>query len=152
MTPEEAHNMLNIMPMAGNTYFDVQLALEKESNQDDDKVLLQRLIKNFFYNKKIEPGREYFSPRRECNYGEDGDLIDNQLIIYGCDFKKMKEVKREFETTQAVVINPSNFKLVYQDRGSAWQALLKNAKEPAALLSKVESDEVHVPKGKCLDR
>jgi hypothetical protein len=140
--------MLNIMRTNGSSYFDVQLAVEKESNQDHDKVLIQRLIKNFFYNKKIEPGSEYFSPRRECNYGEDGDLIDNQLIIYGCDFKKMKQVKKEFETTQAVVINPSNFKLIYQDRGSAWKALLKNAKEPSVLLSKVESEEENLPKGK----
>jgi len=148
MTPEETQSLLNLQPMPGSTYFDVQLAIERESTLDDEKVLIQRLVKNFFYNKKIEPGNEYFSPRRECSYEEGEDLIDNQIIIHGCDFKKMKLVKKEFETNQAMVINPSNFKLIYKDKGSAWQALLKNTKEPSVLLSKAESDEDHIPKGK----
>jgi len=62
---------------------------------------------------------------------------------------KLKDVKRSFETKEAVRINPSNFKLIYPDRGSAWQAFVKNAKEPTALYGKRESEESPAPSGKC---
>lgn len=65
--------------------------------------------------------------------------VSNELIIYGCDFKKLKAVKREYETTQAIRINESNFKLIYPDYASAWNAINKNAKDPSSLVRKMES-------------
>ena len=43
---------------------------------------------------------------------------------------KLKDVKKDYETKEAVRINPSNFKLIYPDRGTAWKALCKNSKMP----------------------
>lgn len=58
---------------AGSTYFDVQLAICKEDNLDDDPnaVINRRLIKFFEYGKKIQPGMEYFCSRKESDSSED---------------------------------------------------------------------------------
>ena len=66
------------------------------------------------------------------------DLIENEIVVFGYDFMKMKEVKKAYDTTDAIMINPSNFKLIFPDRGAAWKALVMNAKEPATLVGKVE--------------
>ena len=105
---------------------------------------MKRLSKFFEYNKKIEPGSEYFTSRKEPS--KQSELSDNELIIFGCDFKKLKLVKKEYMTQKAVVINPSNFKLVYPDRGTAWKAIEANAKEPNALANKRESEEDPLPR------
>ena len=60
---------------------------------------------------------------------------------------KLKEVKKSFDTAQAIRINPSNFKLIYPDRGSAWQAFVNNVREPAALYGKRESEDSPPPSG-----
>ena len=74
------------------------------------------------------------------------DLIENELVIFGYDFMKLKQVKKAFGTTGAIMINPSNFKLIFPDRGTAWKALTMNAKEPATLVNKVESEDSPFPK------
>ena len=137
-------------PTEGNTYFDVQLAICKETHleEDSEENLIRRLIKFFEYNRTIQPGKEYFCPRKDIDLSEEGvELLETQLIIYGYDFMKLKQVKKNFDTTEAVRINPSNFKLIYPDRGSAWQALVKNAREPATLYGKRESEDSPPPSG-----
>lgn len=132
----------------GNTYFDVQLAICKEDNLEDDPnvVINRRLVKFFEYGKKIQPGTEYFCSRKEPDYSEEVPLIENQLIIFGLDFKKLKVVKMEYETTEAVRINESNFKLIYPSYQAAWKAIQKNAKDPSSLVQKMEADDAHLPK------
>ena len=39
-------------------------------------------------------------------------------------------------TAQSLIINPSNFKLIYSDRGTAWKAIEANAKDPTSLAGK----------------
>lgn len=135
----------------GKTHFDVQLAICKEDNLDEDPeaVINRRLTKFFEYGKKIEPGREYFCSRKEPNNAEDVALIENQLIIFGLDFKKLKKVKEEYQTNEAVRINPSNFKLIYPSRGAAWNALKKNIKDPSILVTKAEQEDGPMIKSKC---
>ena len=131
----------NMPPLAtsGNTYFDIQVSICKETNfeEDAEEKLIHRLSKFFEYNRQIEPGREYFCPRKEPDVSENVQLVDNQIIIHGLDFMKLKDVKKAYETNDAVKINPSNFKLVYPDRGSAWKALQNNIKEPSSLVGKM---------------
>ena len=138
---EDEHNF-GPPPTLGNTDFDVQLAICKETNfeEDPDEKIIRRLIKFFEYNRQIEPGKEYFCPRKECEVSEDIGIIDTQIIIHGLDFMKLKDVKREYGTNNTVRINPSNFKLIYPDCGTAWKALARNAREPSALVGKLESE------------
>lgn len=66
---------------------------------------------------------------------EDVELMENEIVIYGYDFMKMKEVKKVFGTTKAIKINSSHFKLIFSDKREALKALTMNAKEPATLVS-----------------
>jgi hypothetical protein len=66
MLPESIHSVRDAHKSPGKTYFDIQLAIEKEDNnyEDPEAVINRRLTKFFEYGKKIEPGREYFCPRK----------------------------------------------------------------------------------------
>lgn len=59
MQPEEIAVNMQAHNFAGNSSFDVQLAICKEDNLDDDPdtVINRRLAKFFEYGKKIQPGR-----------------------------------------------------------------------------------------------
>lgn len=58
------------LPVCGKTEFDLMFTLCKERNIEKEdpneafEALMNRLVKYFFYNQKIEPGREYFTERR----------------------------------------------------------------------------------------
>ena len=54
---------------------------------------------------------------------------------------KLKDVKKAYNTNEVVKINPSNFKLVYPDRGSAWKAVEKNIRDATTLVGKMESED-----------
>ena len=143
--PMAEEELQNIPPLntSGNTPFDVQAAICKETSfeEDAEERLILRLSKFFQYNRQIEPGREYFCPRREPDTSPNVQLVDNQIIIHGFDFMKLKDVKKAYNTNEVVKINPSNFKLVYPDRGSAWKAVEKNIRDATTLVGKMESED-----------
>lgn len=99
----------------GNTAFDVQFHLSAESLREDPDAyakLFHRISKFFEYSRVIQPGKEHFRPRKEPNYSN-ATVVPAQLILFGIDFKKYKELRNEFSTPVIEKINDSNCKLVY---------------------------------------
>lgn len=99
----------------GNTAFDVQFQLSAESLREEPDAyaqLFRRMSKFFEYNRVIQPGKEHFIPRKEANYSN-STVVPTQLILFGIDFKKYKELRNEFSTPIIEKINDSNCKLVY---------------------------------------
>lgn len=88
------------------------------TTEEKIKRLFNRLQKFFLRDKgaRINIKDGYFSKRREPFYQlKNVHVVDNQIILFGVDFAKHRELIKAYQPEGFYTIDMSHVKLVYDD-------------------------------------
>ena len=88
------------------------------TTEEKIKRLFNRLQKFFLRDKgaKINIRDGYFCKRREPFYRIKGvHVVDNQIILFGVDFAKQRDIIRAYQPEDFCPVDMSHVKLIYSD-------------------------------------
>lgn len=103
--------------------------------EEKKKRLINRLQKFFLRESRINVKDGYFCKRREPAYksykpmGKEIKLVGTEVILFGIDFAKMKDIVKAFLPEDLKTIDMSHIKLIFLNFDDAMEALRRNMRE-----------------------